>query len=441
MNIFYIKIDQFLNIMDSLNQKQNEAFKAMNNGLNIFITGPGGSGKSHVINYFVNYYKENYEDDENKLYVTSSTGLSSLLINGITINQYSGIGIGDKDVDYYIKRISKNKKSRERWKNTRILIIDEVSMISSELFEKLDIIGQRIRKSNKPFGGIQLILSGDFLQLPPVKANEFCFESFSWDICVNKTFYFDKIIRQKNGEFQNVLNKIRVGNIDQEVVETLEKCRNRELKNDKGIMPTLLFSRKDMVKTYNESKLQELINQGHKTVEYESRYTFSSKIREEVKPDYIQLINSQYNVEDKIVLSKYSQVMLNVNGIDEDLANGSRGVIIDFTDDAKQNPIVYFLNGKTVEIKPKDYKIEEAKDSVIKKQIPLIPAWAITIHKAQGMSLEYIQTDIGNSIFEYGQAYVVLSRIRNLEGLSLIDIDYSKIRANPKIIKFYENLS
>ena len=426
--------------MDSLNSKQNEAFKAMKNGFNIFITGPGGSGKSHVINFFVEYYKNNYEDDENKLYVTSSTGLSSLLINGITINQYSGIGIGDKEIDYYVKKISKNKKTRERWRNTKILIIDEVSMISSDIFEKLDIIGQKIRKNGKPFGGIQIILSGDFLQLPPVKANEFCFESFSWDICINKTFYFDKIIRQKNGEFQNILNKIRVGNVDADVVETLEKCRNRVLKNDKGIMPTLLFSRKDMVKTYNDSKLQELINKGEKTVEYKSKYVFSSKVREEVKPDYIQLINSQYNIDDNIVLTKYSQVMLNVNGIDEGLANGSRGIIIDFTNDEKQNPIVYFLNGKTIEIKPKDYKIEEEKDSVIKKQIPLIHAWAITIHKAQGMSLEYIETDIGNSIFEYGQAYVVLSRIKNLEGLSLINIDYSRIKANPKIIKFYENL-
>ena len=416
--------------MDSLNNKQNEAFKAMKNGLNIFITGPGGSGKSHVINFFVEYYKNNYENDENKLYVTSSTGLSSLLINGITINQYSGIGIGDKEIDYYVKKISKNKKTRERWRNTKILIIDEVSMISSDIFEKLDIIGQKIRKNTKSFGGIQIILSGDFLQLPPVKSNEFCFESFSWDICINKTFYFDKIIRQKDGEFQNILNKIRIGNVDADVVETLEKCRNRVLKNDKGIMPTLLFSRKDMVKTYK----------GEKTVEYKSKYVFSSKVREEVRPDYIQLINSQYNIDDNIVLTKYTQVMLNVNGIDEGLANGSRGIIIDFTNDEKQNPIVYFLNGKTIEIKPKDYKIEEEKDSVVKKQIPLIPAWAITIHKAQGMSLEYIETDIGNSIFEYGQAYVVLSRIKNLEGLSLINIDYSRIKANPKIIKFYENL-
>ena len=426
--------------MDSLNNKQNEAFKAMKNGLNIFITGPGGSGKSHVINFFVEYYKNNYENDENKLFVTSSTGLSSLLINGITINQYSGIGIGDKEIDYYVKKISKNKKTRERWKSTKILIIDEVSMISSDIFEKLDIIGQKIRKNTKSFGGIQIILSGDFLQLPPVKSNEFCFESFSWDICINKTFYFDKIIRQKDGEFQNILNKIRIGNVDADVVETLEKCRNRVLKNDKGIMPTLLFSRKDMVKTYNDSKLQELIDKGEKTVEYKSKYVFSSKVREEVRPDYIQLINSQYNIDDNIVLTKYTQVMLNVNGVDEGLANGSRGIIIDFTNDEKQNPIVYFLNGKTIEIKPKDYKIEEEKDSVIKKQIPLIPAWAITIHKAQGMSLEYIETDIGNSIFEYGQAYVVLSRIKNLEGLSLINIDYSRIKANPKIIKFYENL-
>ena len=130
--------------------------------------------------------------------------------------------------------------------------------------------------------------------------------------------------------------------------------------------------------------------------------------------------------------------MLNVNMNDEGLANGSRGIIIDFSE--SNFPIVQFLNGKILEIKKKDYKLEDNKDSVIKKQIPLIHAWAITIHKCQGMSLEYIQTDIGRSIFEYGQAYVVLSRIKSLEGLSLMDIDYTKIRANPKIIQFYENL-
>jgi len=425
--------------MNSLNNKQNDAFNEMINGKNIFITGPGGSGKSHVINLFVDYYKKNIENIENKLYVTSSTGLSSLLINGITINQYAGIGTGEKDIEYYVKSIQKKKHVRERWKNTSVLIIDEISMINSELFEKLDIIAQKIRKNSNPFGDIQIICSGDFLQLPPVKSNEFCFESFTWDITIDKIFYFDKIIRQNNIEFQNVLNKIRIGQIDNDVKKILESCRNRKLENKDGIIPTLLFSKKDIVKTYNDAKQQELIDNGNKTVSYNSEYIFSSKIKEEVKQDYINLINTQFNVQDNLVFSKYSQVMLNVNNIDEGLANGSRGIIIDFSE--KDNPIVQFLNGKVLEIKKKDYKLEENKDNITKKQIPLIHAWAITIHKAQGMSLEYIQTDIGKSIFEYGQAYVVLSRIKTLEGLSLIDIDYSKIKANPKVIKFYNNLN
>ena len=423
--------------METLNEKQNEVFNDMKNGHNIFVTGPGGSGKSHVINLFVKYYKENVEDDDNKLYVTSSTGLSSLLINGITIHQYSGIGIGDKDVDYYVKNINKKKVVKERWRNTKILIIDEISMIDSNIFEKLDIIAQKIRKIKQPFGGIQLIVSGDFLQLPPVNTTDFCYESFSWDITIDKIIYLDKIIRQKSNSFQNVLNKIRIGVVDNDVKKILEECRNRKLENKDGIVPTLLFSKKIMVKEHNDKNLNELLKTNVKKVEYNSEYIFNSKVKDIVKDDYIKLINNQFNIEDKIILTKYSQVMLTINSAEEGLANGSRGIIIDFNDN---NPIVQFLNGKVLEIKKKDYKMEDTKDAVIKRQIPLIHAWAITIHKAQGMSLEYIQTDIGTSIFEYGQAYVVLSRIRDINGLSLIDIDYSKIKANPKIVKFYETL-
>ena len=169
-------------------------------------------------------------------------------------------------------------------------------------------------------------------------------------------------------------------------------------------------------------------------------YVFSKKIQEEAKDGYMELINHQYsNIEDKIIMAKEAQVMLNVNMPEEGLANGSRGVIIGFSFEHR-NPIVRFLNGKILEMKPHDYKIEENNESVIKRQIPLIHAWAITIHKAQGMSLEYIQTDIGASIFEYGQAYVVLSRICNIEGLSLLNIDYSKIKAHPKVLAYYEQL-
>ena len=428
--------------MDSFNKNQKDAFEAMINGHNVFITGPGGSGKSHVINYFVDYFKNNLETKDEKIYVTSSTGLSSLLINGITINQYAGIGVFDKENDYYIKRINRNKAIRERWLKTKTLIIDEISMISSDFFEKLDLLAQKIRKNKSPFGGIQIILSGDFLQLPPIKSTNFCFESFSWDITIQKTFYFNEIIRQKEVSFQNVLNKIRIGVVDDEVRKTIDSCYKRKLENKDGIIPTLLFSLKDMVKTYNEEKLNDLINKDNEKQLYESKYVFSKKIKDESKAGYIELINSQYsNIDDKILMTKYSQVMLNVNIPEEKLANGSRGVIIGFSFNEYKNPIVQFLDGKILEIKPHDYKIEEANESVIKRQIPLIHAWAITIHKAQGMSLEYIQTDIGQSIFEYGQAYVVLSRIRSLEGLSLINIDYSKIKAHPKIIEFYNKLT
>lgn len=424
--------------MDTLNEKQKLALDAMINGENIFITGPGGSGKSHVINIFIQYFREQLLDEDQQLFVTSSTGLSSLLINGITIHQYSGLGSASKNLDFYVDRVKKNKNIRNRWRKTKTLIIDEISMISEEFFEKLDLLGQKIRRSQLPFGGIQVILSGDFLQLPPVKSTGFCFESFSWDLSINKTIYFDKIIRQKDKNLQNILNKIRVGVIDDDVKKILNTCLNRKLKNKHGIKPTLLFSRKDMVNEYNNDKLQELVELGKETKIYQSSFQFGKQVTEESEDFLKDLINNQYNIDDHLTLTKGTQVMLNANNIYEGLANGSRGIIIDFSSDGY--PIVHFLNDIIVEIKYKDYKIEDNSDSVTKKQIPLIHAWAITIHKAQGMSLEYLETDIGHSIFEYGQAYVVLSRIKNLEGLSLLNIDYTKIKANPKIIEYYNNI-
>jgi ATP-dependent DNA helicase PIF1 len=208
--------------------------------------------------------------------------------------------------------------------------------------------------------------------------------------------------------------------------------------NENGIIPTLLFSKKNMVIKHNNEELQKLINDGKENYSYTSYYEFSKNIKDESKEFYTELINSQYNVEDIVICAKNAQVMLTINMPEEGLANGSRGIIISFSKD--KYPIVMFLNGKTIEIKPHSYTIDENKDIVTKVQIPLILSWAITIHKAQGMTLEFLRTDIGNSIFEYGQAYVVLSRIKDLNGLSLINIDYSKIKAHPKIISYYEDL-
>ena len=422
-----------------LTKKQEDAFEYMKKGNNVFLTGPGGSGKSFILKYFIDWYKNQNIENESKIFITSTTGLSSLLIDGMTIHRYSGIGTGEKDVDSLYKKIIKMKNIKKRWCITNILIIDEISMMDGDLFDKLEILSRKIRKIDEPFGGIQLIISGDFLQLPPINSNIFCFESFSWDFVINKIFYFDKIIRQDNIQLQNILNNIRVGIINDDVKDLLNSCLNKKLDDRDGIQPTLLFSKKNMVIEYNNEELNKLIDSGHKGYEYNSKYEFKN-IKEESKNFYIDLINSNYQVENNLCFTLFSQVMLIINMPEHGLANGSRGIIIDFTDTIIKFPIVKFSNGIILEINMHNFTLDEGEYTIIKKQIPLILSWAITIHKAQGMSLELVKTDIGSTIFEYGQAYVVLSRIKNIKGLSLININYDKIRAHPKILDFYNKL-
>ena len=424
-----------------LTDKQHQALLSSKSGKNLFLTGPAGSGKSFLLKYFITWFQKEKENKENRIFITSTTGLSSLLIDGMTINRYSGIGIGTKDVDYYFKKIWKMKTIKERWLNTSVLIIDEISMMDPDIFDKLEILARKIRKNEVPFGGIQVLLSGDFLQLPPVKSDSFCFESFSWDSVIHETFYFDKIVRQNDSQLQNILNYIRIGIVNEEVTKCLDSCINKELPIKDGITPTLLFSKKNMVIDHNDKEINKLIDNGVIYHIYDSIYDFGKITNEETMVIYKELLNSQFQVDDKIMLSLHSQVMLTVNMPECELANGSVGVIVDFTNNEKiAYPIVLFLNGVRITIKEHLYKIDEDSDSIKKYQIPLMLSWAITIHKAQGMSLDFVRTDIGSSIFEYGQAYVVLSRIKSIDGLSLINVDYSKIKAHPKILKYYSKL-
>ena len=408
-----------------LTEKQELALEYMKSGKNVFLTGPAGTGKSYLLKIFIEWYSINnieYESDKS-IYITSTTGLSALLINGITIHRFAGIGIGDKDVQTYYNKIIKIKELRKRWQSVNVLIIDEISMMDSELFDKLENLARII----------QIILSGDFLQLPPINTEKFCFESQSWKY-IYKTFYFDEIMRQNNNILQEVLNKVRLGIVDDKVKELLDSCIHKNLINEDKIIPTLLFSIKNKVIEYNNKELKKLIDNGKEYHEYNATYEFNKlNIDENI---YKDLINKQYYIEDKILLSVDSQVMLTVNMPEYNLANGSKGIVIGF--DELYNPIIKFTNKKILTIQYFDYILEEGKIIIKKKQLPLILAWAITIHKAQGMTLEYIKTDIGSTIFEYGQAYVVLSRVKNIEGLSLLNIDYSKIKAHPKILEYYK---
>lgn len=426
-----------------LNNKQKYAFEKIIRGSNVFITGPGGTGKSFLINYYVNFLKT-IDTDTKDYAITSTTGLSAKLINGTTLHSFAGIGHGNDSFEILLDRINNNYFSKKRWKQIKILLIDEVSMLSPRLFEKLDALARKIRRNSKPFGGIQIILFGDFFQLPTVNSDHFCFEAFNWDDTINEVIVLEAIVRQKDNKFQNCLNKIRFGIVDNEVLEILNSRKinsfHKTFKNKNTIiLPTILYARKVAVNKYNNKKLEQHINNGYKYNIYDCIYEYSKNISEPLKLFLRNNINKSLNIPDKLKLSIHSQVMITINMKDEKLVNGSRGIIVDF--DKKNNPIVEFLDGRKIIIKQHDFEYEDYnKNKIIKKQYPLKLAWALTIHKSQGMSLDYVCTDIGESIFEYGQVYVVLSRVRNLEGLFIKNIDYEKIKAHPKVIHFYKNI-
>ena len=409
-----------------LNSKQNEAFSLMKNGENVFVTGCGGTGKTELIKIF----SKNYKLTKN-LAVTSTTGTSSLLINGTTMHSYLGIGFGDTSTEHLVNRIYSRKYLIKRWNDLEILIIDEISMLKPDLFDKIEHIARIIKNNTKPFGGIQIILSGDFLQLPPVKSKNFCFNARSWKRVVTNTIVFTEIIRQEDLDFKLCLNQIRIGNITTKVKEILNSCLNNNLKNKYGIKPTKLYSLNRNVDKENNYELDKLANDGREFFEYEMIFEKKNK-------NAIQKFLKNTSAKSTIQLCLGAQVILLKNlDLESGLANGSRGIITNFINDL---PLVKFLNGIERIIGFADYCVEENNKIVLKaSQVPLKLGYACTIHSVQGGTLDYVEIDLSN-IFSDGQAYVALSRVKNLKGLSLVEIDYSKIKANATALKFYNKL-
>ena len=420
-------------------ETQQEAMNCMLKGKNVFVTGPGGTGKSYCIFYFLAKMKE-MGLTKGEIAVTSTTGISASLIGGTTLHRFAGIGIGNKSFEHYYESISKDHFKKKRWTKCKILIIDEVSMLSPRLFELLDCLARKLRKKRtKPFGGIQIILLGDFCQLPTVKEKFFCFEAVNWNEVIDETFYLTEIMRQTDEKFQSVLNNIRLGIIDENVKNTLNSRVGVKLDIAKDIEPTIIYSKRIQVGIYNNEKENELKSKNTEHNKYISIYAYSENMSVASKKYLKDYVDKNYNICDELELRIGSQVMINKNFPERKLFNGSRGVVIGFTD--LKIPIVKFVDKRELIIDFYEWKHEgNNNDFIIKKQIPLMIAWAITIHKSQGMSLDYVSTSIGKSIFEYGQVYVVLSRVRNLEGLHIKDIDFNKIIAHPKVIAYYNKL-
>lgn len=368
--------------------------------------------------------------------VTSTTGTSALLINGTTLHSYLGIGCGVSNVDILYAKICSQQRLIMRWRRLECLFVDEISMLSPDLFDKLESIARKIRKNEKPFGGIQLILSGDFLQLPVVGTDKFCFDAISWSTCIEHIVYLDEIIRQDDFVFQNILNNIRMGNVTEEVVKTLDKRIGISLVNDYGIKPTKLYALNRDVDAINNKELDKLaIND----VSF-NEYTMEIKVYSDVKNRemVIEKFKKNCNAPEHLQICVGAQVMLLINlDLMAGLVNGSRGVVKSFIDDI---PIVKFINGSEILIDWHTWEIEENNDKIMQvRQIPLKVAYAISIHKSQGTTLDYVEIDLA-SIFEYGQSYVALSRVKRLEGLCIYDIDYNLIKAHPRAINFYKKL-
>ena len=413
--------------MNNLTSKQKEAINLLEKGENVFLTGSAGVGKSHIIKYFFNKYK-----NIKKIALTSTTGFSSLLIGGSTIHSYLGLGVGKDSTKNLMTKILRRNIITDRWRKLDCLIIDEISCLDPILFDRIENLGRLLRRVNKPFGGLQIILSGDFLQLPPVGCEKFCFESESWKF-ISKTIYLTEIIRQKNNKFQNILNKIRLGDIDAEVVETLDERVCCEFKNQNDILPTRIYSKNYKVDIHNNRELDKLSLDGRDFYEYKMDITILNK---KIK---VENIIKNINAPQYLQLCKDAQVMLTVNlDLSKGLANGSRGIILYF--DEFDKPVVKFMNGEIRTIEYYLWEIEENNSIQYSvEQLPLKVAYAISIHKSQGCSIDFAEIDISD-IFEYGQSYVALSRVKNLEGLNIINIDYDKIVANPKAIEYYNNI-
>lgn len=399
-----------------LTKQQAEIIHLIEKENNVLITGPGGVGKSYVISYI----GQNFD-----CVITAMTGSAAVLIGGKTLHSTLGIGLAKETSDVLARRV--NKKV---WTELKLLIIDEISMLSAELLDKIEYVGRVIRKNSEPFGGIKLVLSGDFLQLPPVDGN-FCFNAKCWKSLNLKSIVLKDIKRQSNLEFQNVLNSARFGCVSDKDMAYLLQGGSLAQKN--GIIPTNILCKNIDVDTINMQELKKLSATETFTYEMDIKFIDHNDILQNFKPQKI------CSAPTSITLAIGAQVMLLVNKDQESqLVNGSRGVVTGFT--SKFIPIIKFTCGIELPIGFHAWEIsDERKVLGHVHALPLKLAWALTCHKAQGASIDSACIDLFG-VFEYGQAYMAISRVRCHESLILKNVCKTMFKAHPKALEFYKNL-
>lgn len=481
--------------ISNLSEKQRIAYDKFIAGENLFITGPGGTGKTKLIKHFVDYvsYYEKEDEDENvkhtedkeeegikkkkiklpttKIQVCAMTGCAAILLNcnARTIHSWSGIKLAKGTKEEVVKSVIKNKKAMKSWRNTKILVLDEVSMLSKKVFEIIEEIARVAKKCPLPFGGMQVIFSGDFCQLPPVgnygerDTSSFCFESPLWNTLfpISNCIEFTHIFRQNDPIYTKILHGIRKGVITKSSNEVLLKCVDKEFlpENHNGCIPTKLLplrSKVDFINNQmfeqlttkefvfeikNNNNIQKLRRESEDKKQIALDRLYGSLSEPDIQREFGQLTTNSPAVN-ILRLKKGSSVMCNINlDMDNGICNGSQGIILDIKTDIDNTKliVVKFTNGVIKHISPHHWPSDDYPALSI-SQYPLCLAWALTIHKIQGATLDLAEIDIGNSIFEYGQTYVALSRVKSLDGLYLSAFEPSKIQTNPSVIAFYKSI-
>ncbi len=408
--------------------KQEKALEILRSGHNVFLTGPAGSGKTFLLNKYIEELKENKVG----LAITASTGIAATHIGGRTIHSWSGIGIRDSLNSTELKALKKKPYLKKEFERVSVLIIDEISMLDAQRLDMIDKVCRAFKKNTLPFGGIQVIMSGDFFQLPPVsreqKKSEFAYKAQVWSKMDLVICYLTEQFRQNEEDISLVLKSIRSGLVTSEISNLLLSRINKKLHST--VKPIKLLTHNANVDVINKIELDKIDSEEH---DFKMTGSGDKKLQEYLTKNCLAPQN--------LVLKVGAQVMFVKNKFKDDkviYVNGSMGEVVGF--DGENFPIIQLTSGTEVVAKPDVWTVDDDEAILAKiSQIPLRLAWAITIYKSQGMTLELAEIDLSRA-FNYGMGYVALSRLTKLKNLCLLGINDIAYKVDPQVFIYDREL-